>query len=1059
MSLPLPMFYNMVKDLESIARNVKCNKQKSLRLSDRITKIADLCLKNQISELDSLQEIVLEAIEFLQQFEQESSLPKRILNVRKHREQFELLNLKLEESIQHLSLEASVKIIREEDELDNMMDLSEIKLLLTDLQQQQTEQDQELHKKLDLLLQQQTKPLSREKEVLKLRIDPERIKLKEILGKGGFGVVYKANFNGETVAVKQLKCTSFSEKGVKSLVKEASIMKRLFHARIVPLYGVVEEEGKWSLVMEYLENKSLYDYIGMNEPLEQDKRLQIASDISCGMAYLHYRSIVHRDLKSSNVVLDRHLRAKVTDFGLSIVRNETSTKLHTETCGTIHYMAPEILGLGPIYSEKSDMFAFAIVLWELASWQEPYDGVSAQEIRYAIQQGQRMPLPSEGKQEILELIEQAWNQEKDQRPTFSAVNLKLASMLQIPKPALEDIDFVGQETTKYSSHFQTLQKRNPSASAFWEFATGSKPDEPLDWFILFTALYHLLEIDGSKNKLDTDKLRKTLDPMNVAPNGLTVQFFSVYVGSRETKQVFQQFVVPTDNETLVQSTGSHTLQPFGQSFDTQPASIQPFGRPFGQNFGKHLGKPGLSLGNSYNPELSVGNSYNQELSVGESLDRAPRAPPASAASFQQQQLPDLAISASRFADSSFDLHKSDKPYFPPEAMESGSFKFMPRMNDSRPGFELSFDSEAPAMPAPETQPFFPGPPVPLKHPAPPKPPSPPTPPTSFDRSPQTTHRATRSRKADHLPTPPESTIHSATTNVSQSFTFPQGFPFHEKHVDKLEAKLDLVAEKLKNLPTSDSQSNADPEEKEEGSKLVFNDTSFIIGGKFHGMTIPEKEKSFKLKRISDHERIEGYRRFYASLPDLKAQLKMNQKLAKEDNTQALEFLGFYYYDQPFESSLYFRKLAELNHPVGLLQMGIAYQFGRGVVGESYEKNEWVKWISKQISAAYTNPTIAISYYQRASELGSTEAMYRLSLLYESQKDQRYKQELIKACELGDEQAQALLVQWILVKKMDLPEASWTEKVKNELRLHHLQKEISKRQKRMSELGNDSFSKR
>lgn len=150
-----------------------------------------------------------------------------------------------------------------------------------------------------------------------LMIDESDLSFDEIIGRGGFGVVWKGRYKGEAVAIKKIHSQFLSPIALQSFELEANIMRRLSHSRIVQCFGMaISNETPCMLVMEYLEKGSLWNYI-LNNPKEENWscRRAIALDIAEGMHYLHRLRIIHRDLKSSNVVLDASLRAKVTDFG------------------------------------------------------------------------------------------------------------------------------------------------------------------------------------------------------------------------------------------------------------------------------------------------------------------------------------------------------------------------------------------------------------------------------------------------------------------------------------------------------------------------------------------------------------------------------------------------------------------------------------------------------------------------------------------------------------------------------------------------------------------------
>ena len=144
-------------------------------------------------------------------------------------------------------------------------------------------------------------------------------------------------------------------------------MKKLSHPRIVSCLGMLEFEDNHLMVMELCVNGSLASYLAEHQAkdVEWERRTDFAVDIAIGMNYLHKLGVIHRDLKLGNVVLDEHDRAKITDFGLSVVKTASQTSIKMNESGTPQYMAPESFGLVPVFSSKSDVYAFAIVLWEL----------------------------------------------------------------------------------------------------------------------------------------------------------------------------------------------------------------------------------------------------------------------------------------------------------------------------------------------------------------------------------------------------------------------------------------------------------------------------------------------------------------------------------------------------------------------------------------------------------------------------------------------------------------------------------------------------------------------
>uniref|UniRef100_A0A1S3XIH8 Serine/threonine-protein kinase CTR1-like n=1 Tax=Nicotiana tabacum TaxID=4097 RepID=A0A1S3XIH8_TOBAC len=162
-----------------------------------------------------------------------------------------------------------------------------------------------------------------------------------------------------------------------------AIMKRLRHPNIVLFMGAVIQPPNLSIVTEYLSRGSLYRLLhrpGARELLDERRRLCMAYDVANGMNYLHKRNppIVHRDLKSPNLLVDKKYTVKVCDFGLS--RFKANTFLSSKTAaGTPEWMAPDVLRDEPS-NEKSDVYNFGVILWELATLQQPWSNLSAPQV-------------------------------------------------------------------------------------------------------------------------------------------------------------------------------------------------------------------------------------------------------------------------------------------------------------------------------------------------------------------------------------------------------------------------------------------------------------------------------------------------------------------------------------------------------------------------------------------------------------------------------------------------------------------------------------------------------
>ncbi|XP_057809927.1 proline-rich receptor-like protein kinase PERK8 [Salvia miltiorrhiza] len=197
-----------------------------------------------------------------------------------------------------------------------------------------------------------------------------------LLGEGGFGSVYKGSLaNGRDVAVKQLKIGG--GQGEREFRSEVEIISRIHHRHLVSLVGYCINENRRLLVYEYFPNNNLYYHLhGEGMPvLNWAVRVKIALGAARGIAYLHedcHPRIIHRDIKSSNILIDSNFEARVSDFGLARLALDANSHVTTRVMGTFGYMAPEYASSGKL-TERSDVYSFGVVLLELITGRKPVD--------------------------------------------------------------------------------------------------------------------------------------------------------------------------------------------------------------------------------------------------------------------------------------------------------------------------------------------------------------------------------------------------------------------------------------------------------------------------------------------------------------------------------------------------------------------------------------------------------------------------------------------------------------------------------------------------------------
>ena len=220
-----------------------------------------------------------------------------------------------------------------------------------------------------------------------------------------------------------LKITNLSPKALTDFQEEAQRHGLLRHPNIVMLFGVCVEPGHYAMVMEFMTSGSLNNLLHSTQDIPWSLRQSIAQNIASGLYYLHNNRIIHRDLKSLNVLLDEHKQAKLADFGLSTIKLETQTRTTTaqakQAAGTVRWMAPELFKRGASCNEGTDIYALGWVLWEIAARQVPFESdVHADNdlIKDWIKDGERDAIPASTPPQYAALLTKCWQQRAEDRP-------------------------------------------------------------------------------------------------------------------------------------------------------------------------------------------------------------------------------------------------------------------------------------------------------------------------------------------------------------------------------------------------------------------------------------------------------------------------------------------------------------------------------------------------------------------------------------------------------------------------------------------------------------------
>ncbi|CAN6582074.1 unnamed protein product [Malus baccata var. baccata] len=270
----------------------------------------------------------------------------------------------------------------------------------------------------------------------------EDLVIGERIGLGSYGEVYHADWHGTEVAVKKFLDQDFSGAALAEFKREVTflslvrIMRRLRHPNVVLFMGAVTRPPNLSIITEFLPRGSLYRIIHRPHcQIDEKRRIKMALDVARGMNCLHASTptIVHRDLKSPNLLVDKNWNVKVGDFGLSRLKHNTFLSSKS-TAGTPEWMSPEVLR-NENSDEKCDVFSFGVILWELATLKLPWSGMNPMQVVGAVGfQNRRLEIPKELDPLVARIIWECWQTEPNLRPSFSELTVALKPLQRLVIP-------------------------------------------------------------------------------------------------------------------------------------------------------------------------------------------------------------------------------------------------------------------------------------------------------------------------------------------------------------------------------------------------------------------------------------------------------------------------------------------------------------------------------------------------------------------------------------------------------------------------------------------------
>eukprot|EP00002_Diphylleia_rotans_P035707 TRINITY_DN781_c0_g1_i10.p1 TRINITY_DN781_c0_g1~~TRINITY_DN781_c0_g1_i10.p1 ORF type:complete len:2527 (-),score=625.44 TRINITY_DN781_c0_g1_i10:128-7708(-) len=253
-------------------------------------------------------------------------------------------------------------------------------------------------------------------------VDSEIQEAEQALGTGSFGSVVVGLYKAQKVAIKRM-LTSTAPNTPLMFMMEVAVVRQLSHPNIVKFIGACVNPSKLAIVLELVEPGSLRDYLrDKSKPFTHQNKWHVIRGIIEGMAYLHSRVplLLHRDLKSANILINSNFDAKICDFGFARIKSTTRTMTK---CGTLAYQAPEILN-GKRYNEKADVYSFGIVVWEIESRESPYCGEDPLLLPFSVTEGHRPSTDGLKDADAVRLMAKCWDDNPTDRPSFASLQAK-----------------------------------------------------------------------------------------------------------------------------------------------------------------------------------------------------------------------------------------------------------------------------------------------------------------------------------------------------------------------------------------------------------------------------------------------------------------------------------------------------------------------------------------------------------------------------------------------------------------------------------------------------------
>ncbi|GLT36545.1 hypothetical protein SLA2020_109160 [Shorea laevis] len=288
---------------------------------------------------------------------------------------------------------------------------------------------QKMDEQLDRLwIMQKRKEREKQMKLREWEIDADKLTVNVPLASGTYASVYKGVYDGQDVAVKVLELGEESKRSrvEAAFMKEVSVWHKLDHPNIAKLIGAKMDSTNCCIVSEYLCGGSVKSYLQQNRERKLPFKtvIQLGLDLARGLSYLHSKKIIHRDVKTENLLLDKNFRLKIIDFDVS--RDESlNLDEMTGSTGTVGYMAPEVIECKP-YNRKCDVYSFGICLWEICSCNSSSRNLSLSRLSRlitspAVRRAMKPDIPGDCPKALANVMRKCWNADPNSRPEMEEV--------------------------------------------------------------------------------------------------------------------------------------------------------------------------------------------------------------------------------------------------------------------------------------------------------------------------------------------------------------------------------------------------------------------------------------------------------------------------------------------------------------------------------------------------------------------------------------------------------------------------------------------------------------